>query len=264
MSIVTGRILWDTVFNKAGWTYATNWTDVAGFDGVHAMDWVDFTIARLPAGSDRRLTATNAAGTSFAVNTAALYYRPFSGMTVTVNVKSHSGTTLATLALDGTKAFAWLSFADHNVLNGQTVYLQFVVTGGSFDLRQAFLGPVLAYSVAANSPQAGVSKNPRPPIFQGAAQPRNNLSVNGSFLGRNIRAQNRTGTIEIDYVLPAWIRATWEPFVTHATSKTWFYAWDYDNYPTEVVFCGASEIIPPESTGPKYWSVQIPYLALNK
>lgn len=66
-----------------------------------------------------------------------------------------------------------------------------------------------------------------------------NTSDTGQFLGRSVIANASRSTVKLNYATDAFTRASWLPFVEHAETKPFFYAWDVANYPTEAAYCWA-------------------------
>jgi len=63
-----------------------------------------------------------------------------------------------------------------------------------------------------------------------------NVSETSLPLGRSTIVQPGKFTIPQTLLTPAWVRSDWIPFLEHAKSLPFFFAWDYDNNPDETVF----------------------------
>lgn len=61
-------------------------------------------------------------------------------------------------------------------------------------------------------------------------------SETGNILGRSIQREPIAFNIAVDTLDESWIRTNWLPFLNHAAQKTFFFAWSYDDNPTESVF----------------------------
>ena len=71
------------------------------------------------------------------------------------------------------------------------------------------------------------------------------VSVRGDFLGSSYRPIAGELDISIEMVSNAWIREKWEPFREHISKGGIFaYAIDWENDPTNVAYCYASENVP--------------------
>ena len=83
----------------------------------------------------------------------------------------------------------------------------------------------------------------------------NSLSEDGKFLGRSVRVKGEMVQIDQTVVSASWPRTYLDDFATHALRYPYVFAWDLDNYPTEVVM-----MVPPEDGGvqrPSYSNTQL-------
>lgn len=267
--MAVGRVLYDNIFKNGNWSSITySGTVVSGFDLAHAYDWRDFTAFRVSSGSAQTIQITNSSGVDQTINTLFLFHANFSSAaTITVSLEAPNGTVvLGPLTLAPAGNFKWGEFPNTVINHGQVVELTISGLTVDLDIHQLMVGQVMKLALIDGTTEFGQWQGIAPPSLQGAVQPRNNMSVNGSFLGRNTRAQFRQGSIELTPVSPAWVRSTWDPFVNHAKTKTWAYAWDFDDYPDEIVFCATSDdgITPAENAGPRnFMSVQMDFVAIR-
>ena len=65
----------------------------------------------------------------------------------------------------------------------------------------------------------------------------NSLSEGGQLLGRQVIREGRSGSIPITYATRTWMDSNWTSLVDHALIKPFWYVYDYENQPDEVVFC---------------------------
>jgi hypothetical protein len=63
----------------------------------------------------------------------------------------------------------------------------------------------------------------------------NAKSENGSFLGRIVLNESTTSKVDLQNLTPDWYRTYFDPFVTAAREKPFFWAWRPSDYPAE---CG--------------------------
>ena len=71
------------------------------------------------------------------------------------------------------------------------------------------------------------------------------VSVRGDFLGASYRPQSGELNFSINMVPNVWIEQHWEPFREHISKGGIFaYALDWENDPTNVAYCYASESVP--------------------
>lgn len=64
----------------------------------------------------------------------------------------------------------------------------------------------------------------------------NAKSENGSFLGRIVLNEAVTTSVALQNLTPDWYRANFDPFVTAAREKPFFWAWRPQDYPAECGF----------------------------
>lgn len=77
-----------------------------------------------------------------------------------------------------------------------------------------------------------------------------NTSENGQFLGRVQKRRYLETSVSMTHILPAFYRASVDPFAEHAETGAFFFAWRPDQYPTEVGFGWTGGDISPENQMP--------------
>jgi hypothetical protein len=98
-----------------------------------------------------------------------------------------------------------------------------------------------------------------PPTLTQGIKVTNNISVNGSFLGRSIKRLERKGKIDLEHLTEAFVRDTWEPFAKHAATKPFIFKWsDNSAYSSEIGYCFAENIVAPRNAGNSFMSVEMP------
>ncbi|GAG23597.1 unnamed protein product, partial [marine sediment metagenome] len=135
-------------------------------------------------------------------------------------------------------------FSAVTVLGTRKIRLEFISDSTQYEIKQIFVGPKMEME---RGQYVGV--NPQT-LTQGIIQT-NNISENGSILGTNIKRVDVKSSIDLTYLTEAWVRSTWEAFAVHASKgRSFFYQWNPDEYPLEVVFCVASKINAPKNISP--------------
>lgn len=76
-----------------------------------------------------------------------------------------------------------------------------------------------------------------------------NESGTGQYIGRSIIRRNHESTVSFDLMTAPWVRSTFQPFVRHARTKPYFFAWNPTTYPDEVNYVWTDEDIGVEYTG---------------
>lgn len=62
----------------------------------------------------------------------------------------------------------------------------------------------------------------------------NGRSESGQFLGRHLRREFLETSVDLQNLTASWYRQKFDPFVEHATTKPFFFAWYPTKYPSEV------------------------------
>lgn len=75
------------------------------------------------------------------------------------------------------------------------------------------------------------------------------LSRGGEFLGQGFRRMGVESSASFQLLEPAWYRANFDPFVKHARSLPYFFAWLPEDYTTEVAFAWSPDDIRPSYQG---------------
>ena len=68
-------------------------------------------------------------------------------------------------------------------------------------------------------------------------------------MGRSIIRRNHESSVSFDMMTGPWVRSTFQPFVRHARTKPYFFAWNPTTYPDEVNYVWTDEDIGVEYTG---------------
>lgn len=76
-----------------------------------------------------------------------------------------------------------------------------------------------------------------------------NESGTGQYMGRSIVRRNYQSSVSFDLMSAPWVRSTFQPFVRHARTKPYFFAWNKDTYPNEVNYVWTDDDIGATYTG---------------
>ena len=256
MSQVLGRVLYDDRSQDTGVTNTYDGTIVAGFELVNAFDWRDFSLFRVQGGVSNVdiLLASDAD-----IDTAAIFVGAGTAGTLELQYESAPAvfTTLATFSgVTNTGGVAFQEFTKVTVLAGRKVRWAFDLSG-AMDMRQMSTGVQLRAPIGQRD---GLS----PATLNSGIVVNNQISVNGSVVGRSIRRLDRKNTIEWEYVTETFVRDEWDVFTTHMNRKACFYAWDFDRFPLEVVFGSAEAIPAPVNTTPApFMKVTLPIRVID-
>jgi hypothetical protein len=175
---------------------------------------------------------------------------PFSPETIRLRVY-HDATLSGTFALIATKT-----------LTSRVNLVKFTerVGTGQIWLRFDQINPVVSSDVVSLSfPVIMVGKQTEfercimrryaPLDYNRATEYLTNESGRGSFMGRSIIRRNHESSVSFDMMTGPWVRSTFQPFVRHARTKPYFFAWNPTTYPNEVNYVWTDEDIGVEYTG---------------
>jgi hypothetical protein len=153
-------------------------------------------------------------------------------------------TTLNTFVIPaGMDTMLIASFAEVTIADGLRLRWSIEAGAATLDIRQLCAGMAMVNPIGQH-----VGHTP-PTLTQGVVTT-NVVAVNGSIIGRNYRRLDRADTLDWFPVLGAWVRETWEPFITHAKRNAFFYWWAPELWPLEVVMAAADSIVAPENVNP--------------
>ncbi len=252
------RILYDTRFRDDGVVLAYSAAEVEGFEKENAVDWKDFTSFRV-AGGGSEFDATLAADGD--VDSFSWYIQaPVNDYTFKLKYESAPAvfTNLATVDTSVDPVIGMKTFNKVTVLAGRKIRVEFALATAE-DVRQ------LAAGVRLDSP-IGQHDGIRPPNLAGEFIQSNVESVGGSFIGRDKIRQQISSEIELEFLQPqTFVRDLWVPLLKHAERFAFFYAWNLDGFPKEVVYAWSRGNPRPLNSGPAgKMSVSLPIGALAK
>lgn len=205
---------------------------------ANAVDWRDFSLFQADTGNlDYTMTADTTisavsifVATTAGTNSIVLQYESAPSTFTTLHTYS---TPSGTLTLN--------TFGSVTVLTGRKI--RFAITAAtSMDIRQLVVGQVM-------TAEQGQFATMQYPTLLGGLKITNTIATNGSVIGRDIKRVERTGMLQLEYLTPSWVRNTWEPFAYHAARYPFIYQPDPTNYPNEVGFTSADQIVPAKNMG---------------
>ena len=252
-----GRILFDSRFRDDGVVLSYTETETEGFEAENSVDWRDFSLFRLDTGGVNALEATLAADGD--VDTFGYYIKEAS-TDYALRLEYESAPAVFTiLALVDTSIdplIGMKTFEKVTVLSGRKLRVRFF-NAAVEDIRQLTAGVRLDFPIGQHQ---GIA----PPNLRGEFVQSNTIGVNGSFLGRDKVRADIQGEIELEFVQhQTFIRDQWLDVMEHAERFAFFYAWNLDDFPDEVVFAWARSTPRPTNTGPATkMAASLPWSAL--
>ena len=232
-------ILYNNVLR--GITPTFSGTTLSGKPPANAVDWSDYSYFESNSGTLDYVVTTDTA-----IDTLSVYVATFTGTGAeTIELQYESApatfTSLVTINPVGGK-LTFNEFTGVTVSSGRIIRFIITVGTGALLIRQLVVG-------AAMVAEQGQYQSATSPRLLGGVKVTNTISANGSILGRSIKRVERMGQLELEYLTPAWVRATWEPFAAHAARYPFIYAWNTRDYPTEIAFSACEGIETPKHMG---------------
>lgn len=90
----------------------------------------------------------------------------------------------------------------------------------------------------------------RPMPYNVTTRATNGRSESGNFLGRIVMNETTRTEVKLANITPAWMRATFIPFLRHAREFPFFFAWRPSTYPQEVGYGWLTNDPAPENMRP--------------
>ena len=220
-------LLYDNLLSKtslAGYTLLSS-GDATGYPKENIADWLDFDFWKADAAGTEyvevQFTATQPA------DTLAIYAHDIYTNGGSVKVRRYDsgawtqvGTTL-TPTSDGLHIIQFASATD-------TRWRMEVTSTPASKIGVAFLGAALTIDGGS---QIGIA----PPLVQ-SDEVTINRAAGGALLGIAGKPKASDVSIDIELQTPAWIRASWQPFLEHAKRRAFIFAWNEDDL-TEAWWC---------------------------
>ncbi len=286
-SITYGEVLYDNALRKA---LDLSWdgTEVAGFTYLNLIDYNDWSLFVTELSADRRLTAYLPFNERY--DTLALWVVPFNvsllsdeavidysfigeaqiggdtdngECTVSVELETGDGTgvytVIATKLISGTTEFWYIHLPQvYQQVSNERLRIRFNNSAGSqLVVRQLMIGERLKFPTGQHNDAAMLTLTSAQ-IFT------NSMSANGSNLGRQTRRSEKTAEIRLEHLQPGWVRKEWEQFTRHMKNYGCIYVWNYEQYPNDVGYCVASDLVMPQNMRPPpLMQVSMPLRAVN-
>ena len=83
----------------------------------------------------------------------------------------------------------------------------------------------------------------------------------GQILGRSTIRSGYSGTFDIDFLDPQWMRDTFQAFITHARDAGWFLLWNPARHPNEAAYCMTTGDVDVQNSRTRYMAARIPFEA---
>jgi len=265
MSQTLGNVLYRSAFrtldsrSQLALTYSG--TPIAGYPVLNVSDWRDWTSCTITAGAETiQATMTEdrlLSGFAWLVTAPNDLTAGDFSMAVQYRNSAVGGwATLATIVINDSGLLGIARFAEIALPIGAQVRILFgIPVGQTLNVRQLAPGYLLEFPIGQH---VGIAPAP----LQGSFTPTNVVSVNGSFIGRDLIRREVKGTIALDHLSEVWVRAYWNDFAKHAVRYAFVYAWDLTDHPADVVFAWADELNGPEFAAPTRMKVTLPWSGL--
>lgn len=232
-TLVYAQVFYDNLLRSSLGTVTYNGTEVLGMESVNAYDWRDFTLFQPQA--TKVLEVDFVAATD--ATTIAIWWVEAGTDTVLVEYWNGAAWVTITTLLQTAGLMQWFDFT----LQSRTKY-RFTFSGTSH-IRQLTIGTKVTFPMGQ-----WMDINP-PTLIQGVVV-ENQISVNGSIIGRNRRRFEKMGQISLDFLDPSWVRTTWNDLINHSIRYPFWYRWSPVAYPADVAFAVADSITAPKNMNP--------------
>ncbi len=234
-------------------------TEVVGFPLVSARDWFDYTLFQV----DELTTDWRIVMAADATSDCFAFYVDLpddvGSATYEIKILDDALAEQATYTLLPNEPIRMIEFTQFATADTKSLYVRFVIPGGaSLKVRSLAVGNKMIPAIGQHS---GI----KPPTLSGGYVFTNAMSVNGSFLARDVIRRLKKGSADFSPVTQDWVRAVWEPFAALALRHSLFYSWNQDDRPEEAVFSIAKTIMDPSNIMPPgFMSVSLPLESINK
>jgi hypothetical protein len=243
--MIKAKILYNNVIK--GLTPTWSGTTATGKPPASSIDWLDWTFFEADAGN---LDFTVGADTD--IDSVALYCATAAGSNSIELQYESAPSTFTSLATFSTPSGTLdiTEFTGVTVSSGRRI--RFVITAATtIDIRQLIVGEVM-------EAEQGAWATVTAPDFVQGVKVTNNISQNGSMLGRSIKRSEKTGKIVWDHLTDSWCRNTLDSFVRHAARYPFIWQWDPTGHPNDVGFASATQINPAKHSANGYLSFEMP------
>lgn len=234
------RFLYENIFAQAGTLTAS--TEAAGFDAENVNSWRTYDAWKPTATGDSTLTWE---GTSKAANCFGIFgYDDLVAAGGSYHLEYWNGSAWQDVSpavnVSPTTSPPRMHFFD------QVFATKWRLTINSNPVSSvAVLALGMAFEMEHNLWQGFT-----PPNWARTAELTVNVSDRGTYLNSSVVQRGFETSANFEHVSPDFITATWLPFVRHAETKPFFFAWNYDEFPEHIAFAQArNPIAPPVPQG---------------
>lgn len=250
-------VLYNNLLRQSGATLSYSGTGVVGREEGNAIDWRDFSLFEVDASAITELEITLPDGGTF--DSWSIYVANYTGtgnQSISLEYESSPSTftPVDSQSLAGGK-LTFESISQITVAAGRKVKFIFDVGTATMLIRQLVVGNSLEF-------ERGQWDGVTPPNFTQGAVVDNIISVNGSVIARNLRHLERSASINLSHIDKDWMRTNFEPFQVHATRYAFIYKWSPVEYPNEIAFSVAKDIVAPQHDRYRFMSVSMPLRCL--
>lgn len=232
------RVLYDNRFRDEGAAVLYDGAETEGFNIEYASDWRDYTYFR----TDEGITNLDAEMASEAtMDSAAVFVRTVDltagsfDLVLQYESAPSTFTTVHTFSLDNENFVQYAQFSEVTIPAGSRVRWRFDIPAGEYvDVRQLAVGMKLVF-------ETGQHQGIRPTDWDANYRYSNNMSVNGSFIGRSRVREANNASLQLTLLTEAWIEANLLSFMEHMQRFSFFYVWDYDDHPEQSAYAVANQ-----------------------
>jgi hypothetical protein len=243
--------------------------DYYGMEWFNLFDGTDFTVSEIKKSVQHTYSVRNFTGNVLPVRTLTFYidYLPTGNITITLNKIGESDEELGVIYSPGLYQFE-VTNTNFDLSNGETLNIKMDVVSSTDEgcyINQMFVGDTMIVSVIDGTTDHADFQGTKPLTLCGNINHLNTISVNGNFIGRQIKPEYITGTISQNYVTRDWVYNTWNDFAKSAVKRPFFLTLNYLNHANDIAFCSATNISTPVNSGPgEYMEVSMNYQGINR
>lgn len=223
-----GKIAYNNLMTASATTLTAD-TEATGFEAVNLGNWNAYESWKPTAAGTQNFNIN--LGSLLDVDTFCVFGH---------NLSDYSGTIKLQWSNDGatgwTDLFSAITPTDNTVIfktftsvNKRYFRIVTTQTGSAASIAVVFLGEVMTL-------EKGFRVGHVPSGLFDDAMTIQNVSETAIPLGRSTIVQAGQFTIPQTLLTPSWVRSTWVPFIEHAKSFPFFFAWDLTNFADETVF----------------------------
>ncbi len=227
------RIAYD---NKAVGASVVADSTAVGFDPVNLFDWKAYTLWTPATPGVHYVTVIPATVPTVDTFAMAQHNLGANGGTIKLQYSLNSGGSW----LDATAAIA--PVAD------ECIFKNFAAITASHWRVEVTSTPAsvigLLFIGASYQPGRGMLDGFAPPLLARKSEQYSTMSESGLFLGRSILRRNIETEVRFEHLTPAQAYNEWLPFMKHAEKKPFFFAWLYEDYPTDCALMETNGDIP--------------------